>query len=184
MLESVVKAKYLKDYKVWLAFDNGKFGEIDLGNKIKTLSKGDDNVFKPLRDVNYFKNFKILNDTLSWKNEADIAPERLYELLLKQNNLTPTPEKKLASPEMSVISHFFGIKILMLYDKNTKPNFVAKYGKDEVLIEIKSGIMSGRFSGRGLDLLYEWLDLYKKELLENWKLGAKDQPLKKIKPLK
>lgn len=82
MFESVIKAKHIKDYKVWIAFDNGVSGEVDLEEKIKNRS----GVFEPLQDVNYFKNFRVKNDTLSWKNEADIAPETLYELFLKQNN--------------------------------------------------------------------------------------------------
>ncbi|MES2961329.1 MAG: DUF4160 domain-containing protein [Pseudomonadota bacterium] len=183
MLESVVKAKYIDGYKVWISFDDGKSGEIDLKNKIKTLSRNYGSVFKPLQDINYFKNFKVLNDTLSWKNEADIAPERLYELLIKQNKLTRTPKEKLSSPKKFEISRFLGIKILMLYSKNTEPHFVAKYGKYEVSIEIKAETLSGNFPARALDFVFEWLDLNKKELLENWKLGAKDQPLKKIKPL-
>ena len=77
MLESIIKAKHIKDYKVWIAFDDGQEGDIDL---TKTL-KNRNGVFKPLQDINYFKNFKIENDTLSWENGADLAPEFLYELL-------------------------------------------------------------------------------------------------------
>ncbi len=76
----VIEAKYIKDYKVWLKFNDGKSGEVDLAEKI---SWGE--VFEPLKDINYFKNFKIVCDTLAWENEADLAPESLYELLLKQN---------------------------------------------------------------------------------------------------
>ncbi len=83
----VKKAKYVEGYKVWLAFADGKNGEIDLEKKIETLSRNIDSVFKPLRDINYFKNFKIRGSTLAWQNEADIAPESLYELLMQQNQL-------------------------------------------------------------------------------------------------
>ena len=82
MFESLIKAKHIKDYKVWIVFDNGKKGEIDLGKKIKNRG----GVFKPLQDINYFKNFKIENDTLSWENGADLAPESLYELLTNNKN--------------------------------------------------------------------------------------------------
>jgi sugar phosphate isomerase/epimerase len=81
MFESVIKAKHIKDYKVWIAFDDGKSGEIDLAEKI---SWGE--IFEPLKDINYFKNFRIENDTLSWENGADLAPESLYELLIQQTN--------------------------------------------------------------------------------------------------
>ncbi len=81
MFESVIKAKHIKDYIVWIAFDNGLEGEIDLTNKLKNRG----GVFSPLQDINYFKNFKIENHTLSWENGADLAPESLYELLQQQN---------------------------------------------------------------------------------------------------
>lgn len=81
MFESVIKAKHVKDYKIWIAFDNGVEGEIDLTEKIKNRG----GVFQPLQNQNYFKNFKIKNDTLSWESGADLAPESLYELLNKQN---------------------------------------------------------------------------------------------------
>jgi hypothetical protein len=81
MFESVINALHIKDYKVWIAFDDGLEGEINLEQKLKNRG----GVFTPLQDINYFKNFKIENDTLSWENGADLAPESLYELLKQQN---------------------------------------------------------------------------------------------------
>jgi hypothetical protein len=80
MLESVIKAKHIKDYKIWITFDDGKEGDIDLAQTLKNRG----GVFRPLQNIKYFKNFKIQNDTLSWKNGADLAPESLYKLLKEQ----------------------------------------------------------------------------------------------------
>ncbi len=80
MLKRIINAKYIKDYKVWLEFNDGKAGEVDLAEKI---SWGE--VFKPLQNIDYFKNFKIVGSTIAWKNKADLAPESLYELLKQQN---------------------------------------------------------------------------------------------------
>lgn len=77
----IKKAKYVNNYKLWLMFADGKNGEVDLSQKLK--NKGE--IFKPLKDINYFKNFKITGSTISWQNGADFAPESLYELLIKQN---------------------------------------------------------------------------------------------------
>jgi len=82
MFMHVTDAKYIKDYRVWIKFNDGKFGEIDLAKDVWG------EIFEPLKDINYFKEFKIENDTLSWKNGADFAPEFLHELLIKQNNKT------------------------------------------------------------------------------------------------
>lgn len=79
MFKHVVKAKHIENYLVWLEFNDKKSGNVDLSNKIWG------EIFEPLKDINYFKNFKIENDTLSWENGADIAPESLYELLEQQN---------------------------------------------------------------------------------------------------
>jgi hypothetical protein len=59
MFESVINAKYLKDYKIWIEFDDGISGEIDLEEKIK----GKKGIFKPLQKIDCFKNFQIKNDT-------------------------------------------------------------------------------------------------------------------------
>lgn len=37
MFESVINVKHIKDYKVWIVFDNGKKGEIDLEKKSKIV---------------------------------------------------------------------------------------------------------------------------------------------------
>lgn len=70
----VVRARYLDDHRVWLRFEDGLEGEIDLGDELK----GD--VFLPLRDPAYFARFTV-EGTLTWPNGADFAPEFLHELL-------------------------------------------------------------------------------------------------------
>ncbi|OFW80853.1 MAG: hypothetical protein A2887_02410 [Alphaproteobacteria bacterium RIFCSPLOWO2_01_FULL_40_26] len=80
MFESVIKAKHIDGYKIWLTFDDGSAGEIDLTRSLKNRG----GVFRPLRNMEYFKKFKIENDTLSWNNGADLAPEFLYEMLKKE----------------------------------------------------------------------------------------------------
>jgi hypothetical protein len=73
-----VEAKHIQDYQVWIKFDDGKSSKINLIDEIWG------EVFEPLKDIDYFRNFKIENDTLSWENEADLAPDFLYELLNQQ----------------------------------------------------------------------------------------------------
>lgn len=81
MFNLVVDAKYLEDYKVFLLFNNGAKGVVDLWEKIQ----GKKGVFAPLKNVHAFKKFKIANHTLSWDNGADLAPESLYDLFMAQN---------------------------------------------------------------------------------------------------
>ena len=81
MILNVTSAEYESEYKIQLNFDNGESGFVDLS---ETIFKDNRKIFFPLRDINYFKNFKIKFNTVTWDNEADFAPEFLLELLIKQ----------------------------------------------------------------------------------------------------
>ncbi len=75
----IVDAKYIKDYQVWLRFNDGTEKVVDFRKKISSDKR---KVFAPLKDVEYFKQV-FLNresDTIQWPNGADIAPETLYGL--------------------------------------------------------------------------------------------------------
>ncbi|MDP2902685.1 MAG: DUF2442 domain-containing protein [Methylovulum sp.] len=73
MFIHVEKAKYINDYKVWLLFNDGAAGEIDLSSELHG------EIFEPLKDVSFFKSFTLEGHTLSWRNGADFAPEFLHE---------------------------------------------------------------------------------------------------------
>jgi hypothetical protein len=72
---SVMEARYVAGYVVWLRFRDGTTGEVDLEPALHGP------VFEPLHDLAYFRQFSIhpVFHTLVWPNEADIAPEYLYE---------------------------------------------------------------------------------------------------------
>ncbi len=84
---------------------------------------------------------------------------------------------------MPRISFFLGIAIYMYYKEHAPPHFHAEYGDFEVTIEIESGIVSGRFPRRALNLVLEWTMLHKEELLKNWELAAMRLQLNQINPL-
>lgn len=84
---------------------------------------------------------------------------------------------------MPEISRFLGIIIAMFYRDHSPPHFHAIYGEYDITVEIESGIINGRFPKRALKLVFEWLELHKDELLENWRLAEKRRPLNKIQPL-
>lgn len=73
MFMHVTQAKYCGDYKVWLSFNDGAEGEIDLTSELYG------EIFEPLKDKNFFKSFTLEGHTLSWRNGADFAPEFLRE---------------------------------------------------------------------------------------------------------
>jgi hypothetical protein len=71
----VTDARYVRDYVIWLRFEDATEGEVDLKAELYGP------VFEPLRDVSYFKSFKVdpESGTIAWPNGADFAPEFLYE---------------------------------------------------------------------------------------------------------
>jgi hypothetical protein len=81
------------------------------------------------------------------------------------------------------LSRFLGIVIAMFYREHGPAHYHAIYAEYEVTIEIESRVVSGKFPRRALNLVLEWHDLHRKELLENWSRAGERQPLKKIPPL-
>ena len=72
MAHRVTEARYLGGYRVWLRFEDGLAGEVDLAEELEG------EVFEPLRDPSVFKAFEV-DETLLWPNGADFAPEFLHE---------------------------------------------------------------------------------------------------------
>jgi len=86
----VKDAKYLKDYKIEVEFNDGKRGVVDLQDDLYG------EVFEPLKDKNLFSKIKVDEDleTIVWENGADLAPEYLYYKSFKDNkNLKPQFKK-------------------------------------------------------------------------------------------
>jgi hypothetical protein len=84
---------------------------------------------------------------------------------------------------MPVISRFLGIVIAMYWGDHAPPHFHAKYGDYEIIIEIGSGIIEGKFPKRAMNLVMEWYDIHKDELLENWMSISSTGDFHKINPL-
>ena len=71
MIVRLLEASHRGDHRVWLRFDDGTSGEVDLGRELEG------EVFEPLRDPTYFARF-VVDETLTWPNGADFAPEFLH----------------------------------------------------------------------------------------------------------
>ena len=77
MILHVVEVKYLHDYVIWVRFNDGATGEVDLSMELEG------EVFGPLHDKALFKTVKVdpFMQTVVWDNGADLAPEFLYDQL-------------------------------------------------------------------------------------------------------
>jgi hypothetical protein len=73
MIAHVIEARHVAGTTVWLRFDDGADGEVDLASELHG------EVFEPLSDASYFRQFHVHPElgTLVWPNGADFAPEFL-----------------------------------------------------------------------------------------------------------
>jgi len=77
MFTEVTRAEYLGEYKVSVLFNDGVKKTIDFRS---ILFEHDYPAFRPLKNIEIFRNFKV-TDTLEWDDgNIDIAPEAIYEL--------------------------------------------------------------------------------------------------------
>jgi hypothetical protein len=79
MLE-VISAEYVGGHRLRLCFNNGDEGTIDLTDSLWGP------VFEPLRNPATFARFEVspVLHTVCWGNDADFAPEYLYEKMVEQ----------------------------------------------------------------------------------------------------
>lgn len=71
----ICEARYQEAYKIWLSFNTGESGVVDLYDLLLKYKAA-----TPLMDVNEFKKFYLDEwPTLAWSCGFDIAPESLYE---------------------------------------------------------------------------------------------------------
>ena len=77
MILHVVGAEYRKDYQLWIRFNDGVEGVVDLKDELFG------EMFEPLKDKGLFKSFRVDPEleTVVWGNGADFAPEFLREQL-------------------------------------------------------------------------------------------------------
>lgn len=81
MYYNVVAGKHVRDHIVWIRFEDGTEGEIDLAPELRGP------VFEPLKNVNYFAQLAVAEyGTIAWPNGADLAPEFLYDQVRVHRN--------------------------------------------------------------------------------------------------
>ncbi len=78
MLYDVVEVKVIKNYILFLRFENNVQGDIDISTVIPF--KG---IFSKLQDKDYFTTVSVNKElgTIVWDNGADLSPEYLYSMI-------------------------------------------------------------------------------------------------------
>lgn len=72
IMKKVINAKAENDFSLILEFNDGSVKRFDAKPYL------DYEVFKPLKNLNYFKRIKIAFGTVQWTDGQDISPETLY----------------------------------------------------------------------------------------------------------
>ena len=73
---------------------------------------------------------------------------------------------------------------LMYIADHNPPHFHVWYDDYKATITIADGIITGSLPRRAIKMVYEWLDLHKDELMENWKRRSNHEAANRIEPLK
>lgn len=78
MLKDIVGVKPRGDYRLYLRFEDGVEGEIDLASVLDFTG-----VFEPLKDPAYFNLVRVDPQlgTVAWPNSADLDPDVLHSLV-------------------------------------------------------------------------------------------------------
>ncbi len=85
---------------------------------------------------------------------------------------------------MPTISTFYGIIIRMFFDEHAPPHFHAQYGEFKASIRIETlEVLDGKLPRRALELVLDWAELHRTELLQDWELCQRHQQPHKIAPL-
>jgi hypothetical protein len=71
----VTKVELKGEYKIYLEFNDGTNGIIDLKNKLENDHR---EIIKELLNSELFKTAKINLNTVCWDNGVDFAPDYLY----------------------------------------------------------------------------------------------------------
>jgi hypothetical protein len=71
-MKKVIEAKAENDFSLILKFNDESVKRFDMKPYL------DYEVFKPLKNLEYFKRIRIAFGTVQWSDEQDISPETLY----------------------------------------------------------------------------------------------------------
>lgn len=69
----IIKVKALDNYLLQITYETNEEKIYDMKKLIKNK-----NIYKKLRNKEYFKNVKPRGETIEWDNGEDVCPEELY----------------------------------------------------------------------------------------------------------
>ena len=77
-MRKVVSVETRPEYTLFLVFDDGTQGEISIADRLFGP------MFEPLKKIDFFEQVQVDRyGAVYWPNEADLAPDALYQKLSK-----------------------------------------------------------------------------------------------------
>lgn len=78
MLFDIIEVKVVKNYTLYIRFENGVSGEIDISKVVPF-----EGIFSKFKDLSYFATVKVHKElgTIVWDNGADLAPDYIYSIV-------------------------------------------------------------------------------------------------------
>lgn len=85
---------------------------------------------------------------------------------------------------MPTISVFYGLVIQMYFREHAPPHFHVKYGEYKAVVDIQRlAVTEGKLPRRATNLVLDWAELHRAELMKNWDLCQSLQQPEPIAPL-
>jgi hypothetical protein len=102
----VTDAKYLGGFRIWLSFNDGLSGELDLAHRLHG------EIFEPLKDTHLFGKvrFEPEMDTIVWPNGANLAPEYLHDEIVQQGSYFAPQASAMDGASSDEILHVTGAR--------------------------------------------------------------------------
>lgn len=89
---------------------------------------------------------------------------------------------------MPTICMFYGIIIRMMFFDNRQhnlPHIHVEYQSENAVISIPEGeLLKGQLPVKKLKLVQAWIAIHEEELMADWALAVKGEPIFKIEPLR
>lgn len=76
IIPDVIDVEYLGDKRLYIEFNDGAYGEVDLSEYINAIPALHD-----LKDEKQFARFYLSNGTIGWRENRDISPRWLHSHL-------------------------------------------------------------------------------------------------------
>jgi len=89
---------------------------------------------------------------------------------------------------MPVVSIFNGLIVYMYFldtKQHKQPHIHVKYAEHEAVFSIPEGdLLEGSIPKAKTKLIVAWIELRKEDLMANWALAVKGEPIYQLEPLK